>query len=239
MLDFQRRFSTEEDCSEFLFARRWPDGWKCPRCGAAKCYPIRKRGLYECAACGHQVSVTAGTVLHGTRTPLLLWFMAIFFVTTDKRGISSVGLGKQLGVSQKRAWTILHKLRKAMSVRNGLYKLDGVVELDENFFGAPKEGGCRGRGTAKKKVLVGLSLTNEGKPLHLSLQVVPRIDRAHLEPAVAEMVAVGATVRTDGLRSYLMLHDKGYQHERIIAARGRTSLRKCAGFTSPSRTPRR
>ena len=73
---------------------------------------------------------------------------------------------------------MLHKLRKAMAVRNGLYKLDGVVELDESFFGAPKEGGCRGRGAAKQKVLVGLSLTKDGKPLHLRLQVLPCLDRA-------------------------------------------------------------
>ena len=139
-------------------------------------------------------------------------------MVTDKRGISSVGLAKQLGVSQKKAWCMLHKLRKAMAVRNGLYKLDGVVELDESFFGAPKEGGCRGRGTAKNKVLVCLLLANDGKPNHICLQVVPRIDRAHLEPAIADMVAPGATVKTDGLRSYLSLSGKGYQHERIIAA---------------------
>ncbi len=170
LLDFQDRFATEKDCAEFLFTRRWPDGFKCPRCGAAKCYPIRNRGIYECAACRYQASVTAGTVLHGTRTPLRLWFTAIFLLTTDKRGISSVGLGRQLGVSQKRAWIMLHKLRKAMAIRNGLYKLDGVVELDASFFGDPKEGGCRGSVTARQKVLVGLSLTRDGKPLLLRVQ---------------------------------------------------------------------
>ena len=219
LLDLQDRFSSEKDCAEFLFNRRWPDGFKCPRCGTEKCYPIKRRGLYECAACRYQVSVTAGTVLHGTRTPLRLWFTAIFLMTTDKRGISSVWLGKQLGVSQKRAWVMLHKLRKAMAVRNGRYKLDGVVELDESFFGAPKEGGCRGRGMAKQKVLVGLSLTKDGKPLHLRLQVLPSLDRAHLEPAIEDMVVPGATVKTNGLRSYLTLGDKGYRHERIIATR--------------------
>jgi transposase-like protein len=216
ILEFQPRFATEKDCARFLFEKRWPNGWVCPRCGATKCYPIRGRKLFECANCRYQISVTAGTVLHGTRTPLRLWFLAIFFMMTDKRGISSVWLGKQLGISQKQAWIMLHKLRKAMAVRNGLYKLDGLVELDESFFGAPKEGGCRGRSTAKKKVLVGLSLKDGGKPLHISLRVVPRIDRAHLEPAIEEMAALGATIKTDGLRSYLTLSRKGYQHERII-----------------------
>lgn len=218
ILEFERCFATEEDCARFLFEKRWPKGWTCPRCGGTKCYPIKGRRLFECANCHYQVSVTAGTVLHKTRTPLRLWFLAIFFMVTDKRGISSVGLARLLGISQKKAWFMLHKLRRAMAVRNGLYKLDGIVELDESFFGAPKEGGCRGRGTAKKKVLVGLSLTKDGKPRHLRLKVLPRIDRAHLEPAVEETVAAGATIKTDGLRSYLGLPDKGYRHERIIAA---------------------
>jgi len=219
ILEFQQCFATEEACARFLFEKRWPKGWACPRCGRSKCYPIEGRGLYECAYCRYQASLTAGTVLQGTRTPLRLWFLAIFLMVTDKRGISSVGLAKQIGISQKQAWAMLHKLRKAMAVRNGLYKLDGVVELDESFFGAAKEGGCRGRGTAKKKVLVGLSLAGDGKPRHIRLQVLPRIDRAHLMPAIEGMVAAGATVKTDGLRSYLALGDKGYRHDRIVAAR--------------------
>ena len=217
ILEFQRRFATEEDCTRFLFEKRWPNGWTCPRCGSVKCYPIEGRKLYECACCRYQVSVSAGTVLHKTRTPLRLWFMAIFFTTTDKRGISSVGLGNQLGITQKKAWCMLHKLRRAMGKRDGRYKLDGLVELDESFFGAPKEGGCRGRGTSKKKVLVGLSLTPAGKPRHIRLQVLPRIDRAHLEPAIETAVAPGARVKTDGLRSYLSLGNKGFLHERVIA----------------------
>lgn len=217
ILEFQQRFDIEEDCARFLYEKRWPKGWTCPRCGAAKSYPIQGRRQYECACCRYQVSVTAGTVLHKTRTPLRLWFLAIFFMTTDKRGISSVGLSKQLGIPQKRAWSMLHKLRRAMGRRDGRYTLDGLVELDESFFGAPKEGGCRGRGTSKNKVLVGLSLTAEGKPRHVRFKVLPRIDRTHLEQAIGEMVAPGAMVKTDGLRSYLSLGGKGFIHQRIIA----------------------
>ena len=110
-----------------------------------------------------------------------------------------------------------HKLRRAMGERDGEYRLDGLVELDESFFGAPKEGGCRGRCTAKSKVLVGLSFTAEGKPRHLRFKVLPHSDRAHLEQAVNLMVAPGARVRTNGLRGYLSLGDKGFVHERVIA----------------------
>ena len=223
LVEFQARFATEEDCARFLFEKRWPNGWFCPRCGADKYYPIKRRKLFECARCQYQASVIAGTVMQGTRTPLRLWFLAIFLMGTDKRGLSSVGLAGRLGISQKRAWYILHKLRKAMSERNGRYKLDGRVELDESFFGAPKEGGSRRRCAAKHRVLAGLSFTPEGNPLHLRLQVLPGLGREHLAPAIERMVASGAIVRTNGLRSYLMLGEQGYWHERVIASRRETS----------------
>jgi len=92
-----------------------------------------------------------------------------------------------------------------------------LVEIDESFFGAPKEGGCRGRGMSKNKVLTGLSLTAGGKPRHIRFKVLPRIDRAHLEQAAESMVVHGAKVKTDGLRGYLSLGSKGFMHERVIA----------------------
>ena len=222
ILEFQERFFSEEDCTRFLFEKRWPEGWICPRCGAAKCYPIQGRRLYECATCRYQVSVTAGTVLHKTRTPLRLWFLAIFFVTTDKRGISSLGLAKQLGISQKKAWCMLHKLRRAMGERDGRNRLAGLVELDGIFIGAPKEGGSRSRVTSKRKVLVGLSFTAEGRPRHLRFTVLERGNRAHLEQAIEAMVAPGARVRTNGLRGYLSLSDLGFVHERVSAKEAST-----------------
>jgi len=148
---------------------------------------------------------------------LRLWFLAIFFLTIDKRGISSVGLGKQLGIPQKRAWIMLHKLRRAMAERDGRYMLDGLVELDESFFGAPREGGCRGRVKARKKVLVGLSLTPEGKPRQIKFKVLPNLDRAHLEEAVGGMISPGTTVKTNGLRTYSLLEKQGFIHKRIKA----------------------
>lgn len=216
ILEFQKHFATEDDCARFLFEKRWPDGWVCPRCGEKKAYPISKRRLYECSACGHQASVTAGTVLHKTRTPLRFWFIAMFLLVTDKRGISSVTLSKHLGITQKKAWYMLQKLRRAMTKREERYKLKGLVELDESFFGAPKEGGNRGRDTSKIKVLVGLSLDDAGRPIYLRMRALPKLDRAHLEPAIQTMVASGATIRTDGLRGYLSLPARGYSHERVI-----------------------
>jgi transposase-like protein len=217
LLQFQQQFSNEEACFKYLYQVRWPNDWVCPICQTNKCYYIRERKVYECSDCRHQVSVTAGTIFHKTRTPLHIWFWAIFLVTSDKRGFSSLGLSKILGIPQKRAWLMLQKIRKAMAHREERYQLAGLVELDESFFGATKEGGSRGRGTAKTKVLVGLSLNHLGYPGYLRFKVLPRINRNTLDPVIEKLIIPGAIVKTDGLRSYLSLPQKGYQHERILA----------------------
>jgi transposase-like protein len=156
-------------------------------------------------------------MFHKTRTPLQLWFWAIYLVSSDKRGISSLGLSKMLGITQKKSWLMLQKIRKAMTNREERYQLTGLVELDESFFGATKEGGSRGRGTAKTKVLVGLSLNHMGYPCYLRFKVLPRINRDTLDPVIERLIIPGAKIKTDGLRCYLSLSQKGYQHERIIA----------------------
>ena len=216
LLEFQASFPTGDDCARFLFEMRWPDGWICPKCGGVKYYPIKTRGLYECASCRYQASLTAGTVMHKTRTALSLWSLMIYFMTTDKRGISSVMLGKQLGISQKRAWCLLQKLRKAMGEREGNYRLKDLVELSGCFFGAPKQGGSRKRNKCKIQVLAGLSMTKEGKPLRIKFTVLTGLDRKHLEQAAEGMVAPGARVKTNGLRGYLNLDNKGFSHERVV-----------------------
>lgn len=213
LTEFLSRYGSEEDCIHFLFSKRWPDGWVCPSCGERKSYRIEKRSLWECAACGHQASVTAGTVLDRTRTPLRLWFLAMFLLVMDKRGLSSVALGKQIGVSQKKAWYMLHKLRRAMSEREGLYRLNGIVQLDEHFFGKPKEGGTRCRDLTKTLVLAGLSLGDNGRPKFLRMVALKKQDQAHIHSAVGRIIARGTAIRTNGLRGFRSLSVQGYDHQ--------------------------
>jgi len=99
-MEFQQRFATEEACREYLFASRWPDGFVCPGCGSARAGGETRRHLWVCTACGHQTSVTAGTVMHGTRTPLRAWFWAAYLVATHHPGISAKQLQRQLGLSR-------------------------------------------------------------------------------------------------------------------------------------------
>ena len=128
LTEFEARFASEQDCREYLFRLRWPDGFRCPGCGGGKSWPLR-RGLLQCAACGRQTSVTAGTIFQDTRSPLALWFRAMWWVTTQKNGASALGLQRVLGLNRyETAWTWLHKMRRAM-VRPGRDLLAGRVEV--------------------------------------------------------------------------------------------------------------
>jgi transposase-like protein len=212
-IGFMERFKTEQDCREYFFKIRWPNGFRCPKCGHEEYFFLKGRYHYECAHCGHQTSLTAGTIMHGSHTGLREWFLVIYLFTHDKRGISAVQAAKMAGISYYTAWLMLHKLRKAMGDRDAKYYLDGIVEMDDAFFGAPDEGGKRGRGTDKTPAIIELSLNEEGHPEHLKIQIVDNVNGAAIAKVTKETITPGATIRTDGLNSYNALNDEGYEQE--------------------------
>ena len=137
--EFQRQFATEEACERYLAACRWPDGFVCPQCQHRRAYTVALR-RWQCAGCRHQVSLTAGTVFHNTKTPLTIWFWAGYLMATDKRGASALWLQRQLGLRRyETAWLLLHKLRRAM-VNAAREPLHGDVELDDTWIGGPQPG---------------------------------------------------------------------------------------------------
>lgn len=211
LLEFEERFASEEACLTYLYQLRWPEGFRCPRCKHAKGWST-ERGLFHCAACGAQTSVTAGTVFQDTRKPLRLWFRAIWHVTSQKHGVSALGLQRVLGLgSYRTAWTWMHKLRCAM-VRPGRDRLSGVVEVDETYYGGDQPG-KRGRGAAGK-VLVVVAVQMEGRKIgRIRLRQVPDASAVSLEGAVRECVDTGSIVRTDNWSGYKRLKEKGYVHE--------------------------
>ena len=139
ILEFQQRFATDDACRDHLFKIRWPEGPTCTKCGGRNFYRISTRNIYECR-CGQQVSLTAGTIMHGSHTPLRKWFWAIYLAARDKGGVSASQLQKELEVSYPTAWLILHKIRHGMSDRDGQYLLCGIVETDETYVGGKKKG---------------------------------------------------------------------------------------------------
>ena len=211
-LDFQQRFSSEQACRDCLFKMRWPKGFQCPMCNHSRAYEVKKRRLFECTQCGYQASVTAGTIMHKTRTPLLVWFWAIYLVANDERGTSAAQISKQFGISYQTAWLMLHKIRKAMRDRDARYMLAGIVEIDDTMFGAPKEGGKRGRGSDKIKAVASLSITETGSPLYLKMQVVDDLQASTLSAIAGRVITPNTIVSTDLFRSYSQLGKDGYTH---------------------------
>lgn len=210
ILEFEKCFSTEEACREYLAKLRWPNGFRCPRCNHDKAWHM-ERGVYWCHMCDYQVSVTAGTIFQDSRKPLMLWFRAIWYVVNQKNGVSALGLQRVLGLgSYRTAWTWLHKLRYAM-VRPGRDKLSGLVEIDETYIGGKKQG-KRGRG-AEGKSLVAVAVEDKGKHFgRIRLCRIADASAGSLIPAVQESIEPGSIVRTDGWKGYLQLPSKGYQH---------------------------
>ena len=132
--ELESRFGTEQACREYIAHLRWPEGEICPACGGSRGWQT-SRGLWMCASCGQQVSVTVGTIFQDTRSPLTVWFRAIWWVVSQKNGASALGLQRILGLgSYRTAWTWLHKIRRAM-IRPGRDRLTGEVEVDETFVG--------------------------------------------------------------------------------------------------------
>jgi len=211
LLDFEDRFATEGACREYLVQVRWPEGFRCPRCGHAAAWRTR-RGLYRCSACDAQVSVTAGTVFQDTRKPLRLWFRAMWAVTSQKHGVSALGVQRVLGLKRyETVWTWLHKLRTAM-VRPGRDRLSGTVEVDETYVGGAKPG-KRGRGAAGK-ALVLIAVEDKGEEMgRIRLRRLADASADSLTSAVSDSVVPGSLVRTDGWRGYTALAPKGYRHD--------------------------
>jgi predicted RNA-binding Zn-ribbon protein involved in translation (DUF1610 family)/transposase-like protein len=207
IIEWQRKFSDDDACRTYLFAQRWPNGFVCPKCQGTKYWTVQRSGrhapVYECAACGHQASVTAGTVFARTKVALQVWFWAIFFMAVDKGGKSAMALSRELGLPYMTAWLLHHKIQQAMADRNRRYKLGGLLELDDAYFGGVSHGpGKRGRGTDQDPVLVGVSLTEQGHPQHAFLEVVPDLKAETVKPVLERRVENQGIWRTDGAEIY-------------------------------------
>ena len=214
LITFQRKFGTEKACRKRLYLMKWPDGYCCPRCANKAAYHIEARGLYQCSACRHQTSLTAGTVMHRTRTPLVKWFWAIYLVSADKRGHSALALSEKLNIGHKCAWMMLHKIRKAMETRDADYQLAGLIQVDDAFFngGVGKGGDKRGRGTSKVPVLVMAATLNDAITF-AKMEVLETVDSENLRASLGSHVMPGQSIKSDGYRAYNVVKEMGHEHQ--------------------------
>jgi transposase-like protein len=214
-MEFEREFNSEKKCLEYLIKLRYPDGkFTCPVCGSKKAWQVRER-VYKCAECHKQESILSGTIFQDTNKPLMVWFRAIWYITSQKNGTSALGLQRVLGLgSYKTAWTWLHKIRRAM-VRTGRDRLSGRVEVDETYIGGPGIGGKRGRGAENKVLAVAAVEINDNKVGRIRIGLVQDASRESLHGFIKESVGAGSTIITDGWRGYAGLETIGYGHEII------------------------
>jgi hypothetical protein len=209
LIEFQSRFPDEAACAGYLFSARWPKGFVCPACGTGKAWPLQtKAWTWECAHCGKQTSVTAGTIMHHSKLPLTLWFWAAYLMATHSNGISALQLQRQLGLgSYKSAWLLCAKLRRSMVARDRS-PLAGLVEIDETEIvcrgkNDPLTGGG-GRSHQGKMLVVGAVEVADGgaSPGRIRLQQVSDYSASSLHPFLTANLALGATAKTDGWAGY-------------------------------------
>ena len=215
-------FGTEEGCRRYLEQLRWPQGFRCPRCRSTEPPYRSERGHLLCRSCRAQCSVTAGTIFDKTRTPLRTWFAAIWYLTSQKSGISALGLQRALGLgSYQTSWTLLHRLRRAM-VRPNRERLRGLVEVDETYVGIrnarrrPRKRPGRKQPSPKTRVAVAVEMLPSGGFGRIRLRRIRDGSEQQLLPVVRDAVEPGARVATDGSMAYRSLAEQGYDHYRHV-----------------------
>ena len=209
--EFITRFSTEEKCREYLFEVRFPKGFVCPKCGHDKCWAVGAT-LFTCADCRHQTSVIAGTIFQDTRKPLIDWFTAIWWITTQKNGASAQGLQQVLGLkSYETAWAWLHKIRTAM-VNPNRTKLSGVVEIDETLIGGVSTG-KRGRGAGNKTLVIIAVELDGNKVGRCRMGIIADASSDSIHPFINENVEKASVLITDGWNGYNGIEKEGYTRE--------------------------
>jgi transposase-like protein/Zn ribbon nucleic-acid-binding protein len=222
--EFLEQFKNEDDCWNYIYEIRWPNGFVCPKCSEHNKFWLTEHKLIHCSSCGHQASVTGGTIFHGTRKPLLLWFHIMWWIVAQKTGASANNLTDFMGFgSYETAWSWLQKLRRAM-VRPERDRLSGEVEVDETFIGGKEIGtGKQGRGS-ETKTLVVVATECIGKQIgRVRFKCIPEASGEYLLQFVEENIEPGSTVVTDGWTGYSSLtNSKKYKHEiKVISGSGK------------------
>jgi transposase-like protein len=207
--EFIAQFPDDEACLEHLFNVRFGQGHVCPKCNKkSNWYRFQAERAYACQWCGHHLHPTVGTPFEDSRTPLQLWFYAIYLFTTSRHGVPAKELERQLGVTYKTAWRMADEIRKHIANVDDEWPLFGQVEIDETLVGG-HHSGKRGRGAAGKSVVFGM-LQRGGQVM---TKVVPNVRSKTLKPIIEENILDGSTVHTDELKSYQGLAKSGYKHQ--------------------------
>lgn len=209
LLEFTEVFNKEQDCLDYLKKIRWSEGEYCPYCGCSKIYTFKDKKNYKCADCRKRFSIKVGTIFEDTKVPLRKWFLAIYLLTAHKKGISSLQLSRDLQVTQKTAWFILHRLRHATNTEAFKSPLKNIVEVDETYIGgkyknkhmSKRKVGSQGRSLVDKTPVLGM-LERKGKVIAIKLKDTKN---QTITSQVVKNVIIGTKIVTDEYRAYKTL----------------------------------
>lgn len=217
--EFQRLYGTEDLCEAALEKTRWPDGFRCPRCGGNEHGLVYGRRLkrYQCRICRHQATLTAGTIMQATKLPLTTWFQAFYLIGQAKTGISSLELSRHLDVNYDTAWLLHNKILKAMSDRDDAYVLRGKIQMDDAYLGGERPGGKAGRGSENKiPIIAAISLNESGHPIHAKITPVIGFSSEAVGSWAMAHLDRDCAVLTDGLACFRSVITAGCSHEAVV-----------------------
>ncbi len=220
LANFLKTYGREEQCREKLYTYRWPNGFECPKCGHTHCYELKTRELFQCTHCRYQCSLTSGTIFDSSQLPLTTWFLAIYFITQSKTGISALTLRRFLGISINAAHKLKHKLQHVMKESEDKRILEGFVEIDDTYWGGKKGGGKRGRGApGKTPFLAAVSRNEEGHPIHMKMSKLNAFNTLEISSWSQRHLCTDAVVISDAFNPFNCLSDLVAFHGKIKASK--------------------
>lgn len=218
LTDFLSTYGTEEQCYAQVFKMRWPHGYICSRCGCKNYCYISSRKVYQCNSCHTQQSAISKTIFASSKLPLTVWFLAIYFITQSKDGISSLQLARTIGTSANAALRIKHKLQQVMKEKDDSRPLQNLVLLDDAYWGGRKRDGKRGRAATNQTPFVAaLQLSKEKHPLFIKFNKVSGFTKAEITQWASKHIRSTSYVLSDGLNCFPGVEDAGSRHIPIVA----------------------
>ena len=226
LTQFIEQYSTDEQCQTALYKHRWPEGFRCPKCGSSEhcAYNRKKLKVFQCSACRTQTTLTEGTLFHATKLPLTKWFQAIYLLTQTKSNVSGLQFKRHLGVCYHTAWLLKQKIMEVMTDREKSTVLSGSVEIDDSYLGGEKAGGKVGRGSENKIPFIAAIQKNKfGHPVYAVFSQVKAFTLEEVKAWAQHSLAPGTVVTSDGLACFNAVKTAGCIHDKVVVGKKQKS----------------